>query len=54
MLAAPPSERVIQVLEQVVIWHGQPQAIRLDNGPELLADRFVDWWAERAIKLRYI
>ena len=33
---------------------GQPQAIRLDNGPELLADRFITWCAERGIELRYI
>lgn len=49
-----PAARVIRVLEQVVSWRGQPQAIRLDNGPEFLADRFVTWCAERAIQLRYI
>lgn len=49
-----PAERVIRVLEQVVMWRGYPQAIRLDNGPELLADRFVTWCAERGIELRYI
>lgn len=42
-----PAERVIHVLEQVVSWRGQPQAIRLDNGPEFLADRFITWCAER-------
>lgn len=26
-----PAERVVRVLEQVVAWRGQPQAIRLDN-----------------------
>ena len=29
-----PAERVIRVLEQVTAWRGQPQTIRLDNGPE--------------------
>lgn len=48
-----PTECVIRVLEQVVSWQGQPQAIRLDNGPELIADRFMTWCAERAIELRY-
>lgn len=33
---------------------GQPQAIRLDNGPEFLSDCFVNWCADRAIALRYI
>jgi putative transposase len=49
-----PAERVICVLEQIVAWRGQPQALRLDNGPELLADRFVTWCADRRIELRYI
>jgi putative transposase len=49
-----PAERVIRVLEQVLSWRGQPQALRLDNGPELLADRFITWCAERGIELRYI
>lgn len=49
-----PAERVIRVLEQVVTWRGQPQAIRLDNGPELVADRFMSGCAERGIELRYI
>jgi len=49
-----PAERVIRVLEQVVAWRGQPQAIRLDNGPEFLADRFATWCQERQITLWYI
>jgi putative transposase len=49
-----PAERVLRVLEQVVAWRGQPQTIRLDNGPEFIAERFITWWAERAIALRYI
>jgi putative transposase len=49
-----PTERVVRVLEQVVAWRGQPQAIRLDNGPELIAERVMTWCAERAIELRYI
>jgi putative transposase len=49
-----PAERVIRVLEQVVAWRGQPQAIRLDNGPEFIAERFMSWCAERAIELRHI
>jgi putative transposase len=49
-----PAERVIRVLEQVVVWRGQPQAMRLDNGPEFLADRFAAWCADRGIALRHI
>ena len=49
-----PAERVIRVLEQVTAWRGHPQTIRLDNGPEFLADRFASWCADRGIALRYI
>ena len=49
-----PAERVIRVLEQVVSWRGQPQAIRLDNGPEFIAESFISWCAERAIQLWHI
>ena len=38
--------------EQLVVLGGQ--AIRLDNGPELIAERFMTWCAERGIELRYI
>jgi putative transposase len=49
-----PAERVLRVLDQVTAWRGQPQAIRLDNGPEFLAERFIPWCAERTIERRYI
>ena len=49
-----PAERVVRVLEQVVSWRGQPQALRLDNGPELIAERFMTWCTDRGIELRYI
>jgi putative transposase len=49
-----PAERVIRVLDQVAAWRGVPKAIRLDNGPELMAERFVSWCTDRTIALRYI
>ncbi len=51
---ALPAEQVIRVLEQVVTWRGRPKARRLDHGPELVADRFMSWCADRGIELRYI
>ena len=36
-----PAERVSRVLELVVSWRGQAQAIRLDNGPEFIAESFI-------------
>ena len=38
----------------MVAWRGQPQATRLDNGPEFIAERFMTWCAARGMELRYI
>lgn len=49
-----PSQRVIRALEQVIEWRGRPDAIRLDNGPEYIAQALVDWANEYRIILLYI
>ena len=49
-----PAARVIRVLEQLVILHGKPQALRLDNGPELTSQVFAEWCAAQGITLHYI
>jgi putative transposase len=49
-----PATRVIRVLDELVAVHGRPVSVRVDNGPELLAQVFVDWCAERRITVRYI
>ena len=49
-----PAERVVRTLQQLATWRGLPKAIRLDNGPELTAQHFTDWGAEKGIELRHI
>ena len=49
-----PSQRGIRFLEQLIEVHGKPAALRLDNGPELTSQAFVDWAAEQEITLRFI
>lgn len=49
-----PSVRVIRSLEQVIEWRGKPSAIRLDNGPEYIAQALIDWANEKRITLMYI
>ena len=49
-----PSLRVIRSLEQMIEWRGQPNAIRLDNGPEYIAQALIDWANSRRITLMYI
>ena len=48
-----PSERVVRTLEQLSAWRGLPPAIRLHNGPELLAQQFADWCKEHSMELLY-
>jgi putative transposase len=34
-----PAERVVRVLEQLLLWRAAPKQIRMDNGPELISQR---------------
>jgi putative transposase len=49
-----PAGRVIRTLEQLSEIYGQPQAIRLDNGPELRSAVMTEWCEDKGIELRYI
>jgi putative transposase len=49
-----PSVRVIRVLDELVAVHGKPQALRVDNGPELISEAFLEWCAEHEIDVRHI
>ena len=40
------SERVIRELEQLIAWRGKPQSIRVDNGPEFIA-QCLETWSKR-------
>jgi putative transposase len=48
------SRRVTRVLEVIIGEHGQPLAIRCDNGPELTSRHFLAWCVERRIELVHI
>ena len=49
-----PAARVVRVLDQLLEVYGRPQAIRLDNGPELTASAFTDWAEANEVKLMFI
>jgi len=49
-----PSARVIRVLDELVRLYGRPARVRIDNGPELVAEAFVDWCVTQRISLGYI
>ncbi len=49
-----PSTRVVRLLKELTAFYGKPKAIRVDNGPELTAEVFVEWCREEGIEIRYI
>jgi len=49
-----PSLRVIRVMVQLIEIHGQPRALRLDNGSEFTASTFTEWCQRQHIELRFI
>jgi putative transposase len=49
-----PTERVIRVLDMLALWHGYPQQLRVDNGPEFISHKLADWAEEYQVMLDFI
>lgn len=49
-----PAERVVRVLENLLLWRASPKQIRMDNGPELISQRLESWAKEKQIGLIHI
>lgn len=49
-----PAERVVRSLNQIIEWRGKPLAIRVDNGPEYVSSKLVEWAEKQGIALNYI
>jgi putative transposase len=49
-----PSARVIRVLDDLIRLYGRPTRVRVDNGPELTAEAFVEWCKAQRIDIGYI
>ena len=49
-----PSAKVVSQLEQLIDWRGKPEKIRVDNGPEFIAEKLKDWCGKNEIVLHYI
>ncbi len=49
-----PGERVVRVLDQIKSWRGVPEAIRCDNGPELVSEAFRNWCIANVVAIWYI
>ena len=49
-----PSNRIIWVLNHLINKRGKPRAIRMDNGPEFIANITANWSLMHAIEFKYI
>ncbi|MFV0172680.1 integrase core domain-containing protein, partial [Empedobacter falsenii] len=49
-----PSGRVVREFENLIQWRGKPERIRVDNGPEFIANALKDWCHNQSIELNYI
>jgi putative transposase len=48
------SHRVILELTNLIAWRGKPLRIRVDNGPEFIAESLRQWCLENGIELTFI
>ena len=49
-----PAERVIRSLDQIIEWRGKPGTIRVDNSPEYISEKLMEWAEKRDITIRHI
>jgi putative transposase len=49
-----PSGRLVRVMDQLIELYGKPEAIRMDNGPELTSQSFEEWAEKHKIRLIFI
>ena len=49
-----PTERVVRVLENLLMWRSAPKQICMDNGPEFISKRLENWAREKQIELMHI
>ena len=49
-----PAARVTRYLDQLAAWHGYPEKVRVDNGPEFTSTEFTEWADRHHIKIDYI
>ena len=49
-----PSLRVVRVLEELKEWRGVPRQIRVDNGPEFIAEPLRSWAEANGVRILFI
>ena len=49
-----PAERVIRSLDRIIEWRGKPGTIRVDNGPDYISGKLLEWAEKRKITIQHI
>jgi putative transposase len=49
-----PAERGIHSLNRVIEWRGRPGAIRVDNSPQYIGGKLMEWASRQGIGIRHI
>jgi len=49
-----PSARLVRAMNQLIEVYGAPEAVRMDNGPEMTSETFTEWAKEKGIALLFI
>jgi putative transposase len=49
-----PAERVIRSLNRIIEWRGKPETIRVDNGPEYISGKLLEWAEKQGISIQHI
>jgi putative transposase len=49
-----PAERVIRSLNRIIEWRGKPETIRVNNGPEYISGKLLEWAEKQGISIQHI
>ena len=49
-----PAEKVIRSLDRIIEWRGKPSTIRVDNGPEYISGKLMDWAEKQGVAMLHI
>ena len=49
-----PAARVVRSLNQIIEWRGKPNTIRVDNGPEYISGKLMEWAEKQGVRLEHI
>ncbi len=49
-----PAERVVRSLNRIIEWRGKPQTIRVDNWPEYISGKLMQWAEKHGVRLEHI